>query len=308
MIFIRSVTSIAINGVNHFNITNFRISGSTVAFTLMVKGAVIQKFCVTGLACDINVLKQNLLLNASATPTTLVNSSSLTDTLSANVNGHFGIKSIYGPIYDYKCVMGLSAFSIDTNGSTHSLYFDFTAALNANSTVDNSSSYLLEYKTFCFVNLQCQYLYQQYYVLINDCQDACNLPNCITCNTGTSCVECQPQYFLNSVQRCDPCIGNCSICSNTVTCDTCISGYYFDSGNGSCLPCEVNCLTCTASSCRSCPPAYYPSLKTCKLCENAMSNCIECSVSNICQKCRTGYAFSSDRRSCLACSRIANCK
>ena len=117
------------------------------------------------------------------------------------------------------------------------MYFDFTSTPSASTTSSNSSAYLLQYNTFCFVNLQCQYLYQQYYVLINDCQDACSLANCITCSTATSCNTCQQNYFLNSLQRCSACIANCSVCSNTVTCDTCISGYYFSSTNGSCIPC-----------------------------------------------------------------------
>ena len=78
MLYLRSVTSKGINSYNHFNISNFRISGSTISFTLNVRYAVVQKFCISAVACNIGILKQNLLLNASSTPTATVNSSSLT--------------------------------------------------------------------------------------------------------------------------------------------------------------------------------------------------------------------------------------
>ena len=196
--------TVVFRGFNHLNISEIQFSGSGVArFRLTVKYAVVQEVCVTAVFCNYDVMGQTLLLNASI-GFSLVNSSMATATLPMKVAANLNINSVYGPVFDYKCAIGLNTFQIaTTNTTTTSLLFDFTTTPNIPSGyTPNVSSYLLNYTTFCYVRLQCQYLYQQYYVTINDCQDACTIQYCLTCTTAYSCVQCEPAYFVNSLLSC----------------------------------------------------------------------------------------------------------
>lgn len=209
MSYLRSITNIAIQGYNYFNASNYvHQVGNIVTFTLSVNYAVIQKFCITAVMCHWTNLKLQPLLNASYTKNRMANSTDPLNTFQIKVDNKFGMNPVYGPIYNYKCVVGLSSFRIVNMGSVHAVSFDITSTISV--VADNSSSaYLLEFSSFCLVDLQCQYLYQQYYVLINDCQDTCSIAQCDTCTTSTSCSVCQSGYFVNSLMRCEACLSNC---------------------------------------------------------------------------------------------------
>ena len=238
-LYIQSFRTVAIQGFNYLNISDVLYNGNGVLrFTLYVRYAVVQEVCVSAVYCNYDLMKENLLLNASLAAS-VVNSSLATDTLPFKVAANLGINSVYGPIFDYKCAIGLSAFQLSTtNTTTTSLLFDFTATptIPAGYT-PNMPLYILNYTSFCYVRLQCQYLYQQYYVAINDCQDTCSISNCLSCTTAYSCASCEAGYFVNSLLRCSACIGNCSSCSNVLTCDRCSNGYYYNTTLGSCELC-----------------------------------------------------------------------
>lgn len=285
MPFLMSVSNIVFQGYSYFNISQFALSGSTFSFYINVTYSLVQNFCLSVLTCHFTNLKKYPLQNGTFVGPQIINSTS-TANLAAAIKANFGMYSVYGPVYDYKCVIGLTAYNIQNIGNTHIVWFDFTSSPNVNASTENSSPYTLTYSSFCFVDLQCQYLYQQYYVMINDCQNTCILSNCITCTTSTSCSQCLTGYFLNSLLRCQACITNCANCSNTITCDNCIAGYYFNITAVQCQTCNINCLTCNSGSCTSCITGYFPNTTGCTPCGNTMPNCISCSTSYSCNLCK----------------------
>lgn len=308
MPYIRSFTSVVITGVNFLNCSKFVVQGtSLVTFTLNVSFSVVQRFCLSVVLCHWSNLGAQPTLNASITSNLLINSSDPPQNLAAHVSNNFGMNPVYGPVFNYKCVMGFTSFQVGNIGNIHTVQFD----LNSSPKVvgDNSSSaYLISYSTFCFVNLQCQFLYQQYYVLINDCQDACTLSNCLVCTTATSCSSCEAGYFLNSLLRCQQCIPNCASCSNTVSCDTCQPGYFYNSTALACQVCAPFCLTCSIGICSSCLTGYYPSLDKCIPCANAIANCVTCNSASSCTKCKDGFTFGNGQSSCFNCASLSFCK
>lgn len=285
MPYLMSVSNVVFQGFSFFNITQFAHSGTSFTFFLNVTYSLVQNFCLSVLTCHFTNLKKYQLQNASYIAPQLINSTSVNN-LAAAIKSNFGIYSVYGPVYDYKCVIGLTSYSLSNLGNTHAIWFDFTTSPNVNNSVDNSSAYLLSYHSFCFVDLQCQFLYQQYYIMINDCQNTCTLTNCVTCSTATSCLTCLTGYFLNSLMRCQACITNCANCSNTVTCDNCQPGYFFNGTAQQCQACNLNCLTCSALSCTSCIPGYFANGTGCTPCGNTMPNCILCSGAYACNACK----------------------
>ncbi len=201
--YLRSITNYVINTYSYFNVTNFlHQTGSIVTFSITVNYSVVQRFCLSIVLCNMTELKAQTLLNASYTQPATINSVDPANNLGAFVGKNFRMLPVYGPNYNYKCVIGFQALKVVTYGSYHSVYFDFTITPNLNASYSNSSDYSLTFTTFCFVQLQCQYLYQQYYVIINDCQDTCTLSNCLDCSTATSCSKCESGFFVNSLLRC----------------------------------------------------------------------------------------------------------
>lgn len=186
MPFLMSVSNVVFQGFSYFNITQFSYNGNLFTFNLNVTYSLVQNFCLSVLTCHFTNLRKYQLQNASYVGPQVINSTSINN-LAAAIKSSFGIYSVYGPVYDYKCVIGFTSYNLQNIGNMHAVWFDFTSSPNVNNSVDNSSAYLLSYHTFCFVDLQCQFLYQQYYIMINDCQNTCTLSNCIICSTATSC-------------------------------------------------------------------------------------------------------------------------
>lgn len=119
------------------------------------------------------------------------------------------------------------------------------------------------------------------YSLISDCQ-ACN-SSCQTCqNIGTNCTSCASGLYLYVgscyaecptptypyLGICTTCVSPCATCLNgAYSCSTCESGYLllntscvpncpssgYTTGNGSCIACPKNCVSCSSStSCEAC--------------------------------------------------------
>lgn len=143
MPYLRSITSVAIQGYTYFNATNYvHQVGSTVTFTLNVSYSVIQRFCITAMMCHWTNLKAQPLLNASYTKNQMANSSDPLNTFTVQVANKFGLNNVYGPVFNYKCLVGLSSYRIINMGLIHAIEFDITSTLSLVS--DNSSSaYLL---------------------------------------------------------------------------------------------------------------------------------------------------------------------
>ena len=146
--------------------------------------------------------------------------------------------------------------------------------------------------------------------------------NCLNCwGTTTTCTACKPGFYLdNSTQTCIRCITNCALCQDATTCTICNKGYLlatnstcitntscqqqtgFFINNGSCSPCNSNCLNCSiaATNCTACPTgqALY-SNSTCAACTKAgwfeyQRQCFPCDSS--CLTCN-----GTGNNNCLTC-------
>jgi hypothetical protein len=69
------------------------------------------------------------------------------------------------------------------------------------------------------------------------CEDI--FSRCTACSTTlpVSCQTCPTSYFVNSTRGCSPCVGNCTVCSNSSSCTTCNSGHFYSSTHNRCLLC-----------------------------------------------------------------------
>ena len=139
----------------------------------------------------------------------------------------------------------------------------------------------------------------------NKCQN-CNL-SCGKCTGGTAsdCTKCADGYFLSTTGSCLQCSG-CKTCAVTaikcLTCNantylsgtlckaTCPTGFYGDSTNLVCLPCDSTCQSCTgnlANQCSGCVDGQY--LTSDNECLACSSSCLTCSVTEYnCLSCKTG--------------------
>ena len=113
------------------------------------------------------------------------------------------------------------------------------------------------------------------------CQ-ACQ-PNCINCQSLTSCISCTNSTYLYE--------GSCG--------STCPSGFYADSTNNSCSACIPPCKTCSSnSSCLTCTSGYLDN-NACTLSCNSSSyinsefKCTPCVL-----PCLSCYSETT----CLSCS------
>ena len=162
---------------------------------------------------------------------------------------------------------------------------------------------------------------------------------CTTCNTGyfrqpssTTCLDsCPNGYYGTSSNTCSSCHAYCSVCTgilisqcsacksgyflqpapSATTCtNTCPSGYWKDTTNNICAPCDIACEACsdgTNSQCTackvgyflqpssticfsSCPAGYWENTpsKTCSPCNTYCSVCTG-SSNNQCSACKSGY-------------------
>lgn len=81
-----------------------------------------------------------------------------------------------------------------------------------------------------------------------------------SCVTDAGCQQCNFYVFLTPIglygyYNCDQCYENHTLNSTSHICD-CNSGYY-PSGNGTCAPCSILCITCNSgSSCNACDPQF----------------------------------------------------
>ncbi|KAK0087632.1 hypothetical protein PV325_000511 [Microctonus aethiopoides] len=179
---------------------------------------------------------------------------------------------------------------------------------------------------------------------------------CIACKAyrlDNTCVSrCPPRSFPNQGGVCWPCHESCETCAGAGQ-DSCLScapahlrvtdlavclqqcpeGYYENTENGTCVPCEANCASCQdrpdhCTSCEhhlvmhenkcyaSCPLNTYETQDyncgqchpTCETCNGtAETQCISCksglfSLNGTCRNsCPDGYSGDKKRRECVAC-------
>ncbi len=115
---------------------------------------------------------------------------------------------------------------------------------------------------------------------------------CASCDTGTNtnCKTCVAGYGLSGgtpAQDCTACTGDTLITNSAGT--QCVASC----GNGEVKNSDGKmCVT-------SCPTGQYKDTDMCKTCVSVMTGCAECSASNKCTKCSTGY-LSTDMTKCGA--------
>ena len=150
---------------------------------------------------------------------------------------------------------------------------------------------------------------------------------CATCDGAaqTDCISCKSGYYGPPCNACDsacsvctgPSDNQCSACNSgyflhptsTACYSSCLSGYWNDTDNHICAPCNVACDLCsggTHTECHICNSGYFlqPSSTVClDSCPNGYwsnsgnNNCDACNPacascnggSNICTACKSGY-------------------
>lgn len=111
---------------------------------------------------------------------------------------------------------------------------------------------------YAYLNFSCINLCPSFYFLSNGGSNCTKCSNyCTICDTiATNCSECT----LNGTYM--------AYLSGSSCVTTCPNQTYPDTGGGLvnlCLPCDISCMTCTASPspCSSCSPNYYLYLSEC---------------------------------------------
>ncbi|KAK7573323.1 hypothetical protein V9T40_010514 [Parthenolecanium corni] len=202
--------------------------------------------------------------------------------------------------------------------------------------------------------------------ILHDCDPECDhqgcygrgATQCVSCKhykLDNACVSrCPPRSFPNQGGLCWPCHDSCETCAGAgqdscLTCapahlrvtdlavclQQCPEGYFENTEERTCVPCESNCASCQdrpdhCTSCHhnlvlsdnkclaACPPNTYESdscgscYANCETCTGpAESNCTTCKsgffeLSNKCHaSCPLGFYGDSKRRECVPC--VPNC-
>ena len=163
----------------------------------------------------------------------------------------------------------------------------------------------------------------------------CTLPNCANCSSLTTCVECNPGYYLSN-GICLPCPPSCLTCISGIVCTSCPPGFVIRNGrcvrpcpaccptctydangnvrclscltgfvfNGAqCLSCSVGipgCIKCDNCACTQCAEGYYKYNSTqCRLCSITMPFCEKCVSANVCLRCTLPYILDPSTRRCV---------
>ena len=190
--------------------------------------------------------------------------------------------------------------------------------------------------TFAFTDvcetcdISCDSCYGPYSNRCQSCKDAKKLTKEGKCES--SCP--QTQYYNTTELACDWCLDNCIECDQSTTCQKCTSGYELDSVRHICIPicgkssflepyphnhcqkCSEGCTSCMGpyeNNCSACSPGYYFANSTCSsicppgtfkddqdnICRACSGNCRQCTDSEHCIKCKTGYYRLSLNDSCV---------
>lgn len=156
-----------------------------------------------------------------------------------------------------------------------------------------------------------------FYLVGSECK-TCS-PVCKTCDgAAENCKSCPGEQFLkqskclqtcglgwfpdaSDYNNCKVCPNECIQCNTATSCNSCKNGYYINIDK--CLPCDTNCVTCTATStkCLSCTSSLYLRNFQCvascgagyyeipgKICNQCPPGCTTCTSSE-CQSCDSGF-------------------
>lgn len=147
--------------------------------------------------------------------------------------------------------------------------------------------------------------------------------NCTTCPEDTyllnsTCISaCPSGTYPSASQVCEPCKGDCEICTGPNSCNACKTGFLVDGecldncpkgtypqfNPNICLPCDPQCRACTNNACTECKDGFFLSgekcLETCPIktfpniqtntCDSCPENCDACNSSDKCDRCQSGF-------------------
>jgi len=89
----------------------------------------------------------------------------------------------------------------------------------------------------------------------------CNLSNCLTCTSATSCLSCSAGQYLATNNSCVDCMSSCLNCSSASNCLNCVIDFIFI--NGTCVVdcsiinfCHVCSKVLSSVICSSCKNRY----------------------------------------------------
>jgi hypothetical protein len=233
--------------------------------------------------------------------------SASTASTSTNLNvaasNNFNIGYQYGPVFEPKCFVGLQTFLLD--GRIRQT-LSFNISQGGVTQVYGSANYYLSYGFFCIAEITCAGSGMQYYPVIDDCEQACNISMCQVCSSSTSCSTCNGGYFINPLQRCSPCSSNCLTCPSASVCKTCSPGFFLNATF--CQVCPIYCTSCTGQQCVACQSGFLATANQCMSCSAIMLNCITCTAPSACSLCLTTFYFNSNTKGCVLCNdTMANC-
>ncbi|EES98987.1 VSP [Giardia duodenalis ATCC 50581] len=137
---------------------------------------------------------------------------------------------------------------------------------------------------------------------------ACNIANCVRCNSAETCAACGPGYVLVA-NECVACttIG-CKTCTNNAdsqTCSACMDSTQKVSADGTkCVACGVsNCQSCSEDNvCAACTNSGEKPNTTgseCVAC--GIAGCSNCNAQDKCETCEAPKKPSKDQKSCTEC-------
>ena len=167
--YLRSLNNIVTNTFNFFNCTSVAILRGTASIniSILVNFGFQSEVCFSILFYHNTEAELNKFMNANYSENFLpIDSDILAQTLGSRSQQAFTMNSIYGPNYNYKCVIGFQSFKmIAANRQTLSFNMTGTAVYG----LISSGNYQLSYAWFCLAVIQCQGTNTQYYPYSNNC-------------------------------------------------------------------------------------------------------------------------------------------
>lgn len=127
--------------------------------------------------------------------------------------------------------------------------------------------------------------------------------NCLSCKNETTCMQCEPKFFLTPENYCKGCQTNCEFCRNSTVCEKCAPNMYFHATQKVCVNCDQNCAACGLTGCLKCNLGFF--LTVDGVCAACSKNCVACESGNTCNFCAKSFFFDKTSSACANCP--ANC-
>ncbi|EAR94054.2 variant specific surface protein S2, putative (macronuclear) [Tetrahymena thermophila SB210] len=163
----------------------------------------------------------------------------------------------------------------------------------------------------------------------NSSQGYVQVDQCIPCHQSckscdgagpNKCKSCFEANYLTLANECKSCISNCKSCIDGSSCDFCYSPYTIHEISKQCVQCQqiasfykdVNfcrkcdssCKECNGGTNKQCTECYQETYLYQSTCLACPSNCLDCSNSNSCNKCKDKYYVHEVTKLCVICESL----